>query len=367
MQGRSLEFRVGVFVTLALITGIALVFSLGNRSALFSSKSTYRAVFENVEGLRPGSPIRMSGIDVGTVSYVGFMDDGRCEVRLEVESAQARFITSAATVAIGSKGLLGDKLVEITPGAGEPLPDGAEIPSSAGGGLAGAMAAAGEVMNDVRPAIANVRRLTDVFAEDQFRQDIRDISHNIADITRMVREEDGTVHRLLTDPGMADRITNTLASVEATSRELAATTRNVRAITDEVRGGDGTAHELIYGARGTALLASLSSTAEETATMLRDVRTGDGTVHQLIYGHDADRAITNINAMTDDLAAIAHDVRSGRGTLGALLVDPSIYEDVRRIVGNVERNDILRALVRYSIREDEAEPSPLRVERRDGE
>jgi phospholipid/cholesterol/gamma-HCH transport system substrate-binding protein len=42
--------------------------------------------------------------------------------------------------------------------------------------------------------------------------------------------------------------------------------------------------------------------------------------------------------------------------LGALLVDPSLYEDLKSAVGNVERNQVLRALVRYSIRADESKP-----------
>jgi phospholipid/cholesterol/gamma-HCH transport system substrate-binding protein len=50
------------------------------------------------------------------------------------------------------------------------------------------------------------------------------------------------------------------------------------------------------------------------------------------------------------------DLRAGKGTLGALLVDPSIYEDVKSLLGNVQRNDALRALVRYSIKQDEKRP-----------
>jgi hypothetical protein len=38
------------------------------------------------------------------------------------------------------------------------------------------------------------------------------------------------------------------------------------------------------------------------------------------------------------------------------LVDPSVYEDLKLVLGNVERNKALRALVRYSIRKDEATP-----------
>jgi len=35
--------------------------------------------------------------------------------------------------------------------------------------------------------------------------------------------------------------------------------------------------------------------------------------------------------------------------VGALINDPTIYEDLRTVLGNVKRNYILRELVRYSI------------------
>jgi phospholipid/cholesterol/gamma-HCH transport system substrate-binding protein len=253
-------------------------------------------------------------------------------------------------------------LVDLTPGRGPPLAEGAEIPSQESGGMFAALARAGELVDEVRPAIENVREFTETLADEQFRRDLHDISHNIAEITRMVSEEDGTVHRLLSDPEMADQVERTLASVRTTSAELAATARNVREITGEIRSGDGTAHQLIYGDEGTRLVSNLADTAGEAATILRDVRTGDGNAHDLLYGDSAGDLITNLTAMSGDLRAIVADIRAGRGTLGGLLMDPSIYEDIKRIVGNLERNDILRALVRYSIREDEPQDPAPRAE-----
>lgn len=355
-QGRSLELRVGIFVTIALIVGSGLIFTLGNRSSLFARQNHYRAVFSNVDGLRPGSPIRMSGMDVGVVGPITFLDDGRCQVELAINADNGRFVTAASRASIGSKGLLGDKLVDITPGTGEPLAEGGTIEAVEGGGLFGALASAGAAIDDARPAIANVRELTETLADEQLRQDLRDIVHNIAELTRMAREEDGTIRRLLTDPEMADSVTSTLASVRSASGALAGVGRDVRDITHEIRSGDGTAHAIIYGEEGRRLLGSLADTAGEAATILRDVRTGDGNAHELLYGDSAGDLITNLTAMSEDLRVVVADVRAGRGTIGGLLVDPSIYEDVRRLVGNLERNEILRALVRYSIREDEPRP-----------
>ena len=47
------------------------------------------------------------------------------------------------------------------------------------------------------------------------------------------------------------------------------------------------------------------------------------------------------------------DVRAGKGTLGSLLTDPSVYDDIKVLLGNVSRNRSLKALVRYSIKQDE--------------
>lgn len=359
-SGRSLELRVGVFVTLALIVGMGVVFALGNQSSLFARRTSYHAVFANVDGLRPGAPVRMAGIDVGTVSAVDLRPDGRCDVTIQVVEAHAHFITTESRATIGSKGLLGDKLVDVTASsAGTPIAAGGEITAEEGGGLFGALATAGDAIDEARPAIANLRRLTETLAEEQLQQDIRDIAHNIAELTRMIREEDGTIHRLISDPEMADSIQRTLGSIRTASAELASTSRNVRAITGEIANGDGSVHDLIYEDGASELVARLADTAGEAATILRDVRTGDGNAHELLYGDSAGDLIENLTAMSADLRSIIADVRAGRGTLGALLVDPSIYEDVRRIVGNLERNEILRALVRYSIREDEPrEPLP---------
>jgi phospholipid/cholesterol/gamma-HCH transport system substrate-binding protein len=35
-----------------------------------------------------------------------------------------------------------------------------------------------------------------------------------------------------------------------------------------------------------------------------------------------------------------------------LLVDPSVYEDMKTVLGNIERNLVFKALVRMTIKED---------------
>ncbi|MCC6897407.1 MAG: MCE family protein, partial [Polyangiaceae bacterium] len=84
---------------------------------------------------------------------------------------------------------------------------------------------------------------------------------------------------------------------------------------------------------------------------------GNGPAKSLIYGDDKSQELMgNLNAMTRDMRQIVAGVRAGKGTVGALLVDPSVYEDLKMVLGNVERNKAVRALVRYSIKQDETRP-----------
>jgi phospholipid/cholesterol/gamma-HCH transport system substrate-binding protein len=359
MKTGSSELKVGIFVTAALIIGGIIVFVIGNQSAMFASKVSYETTFQQVSGLRPGSPVRIAGIDVGTVEEVAFAPDGRIRVRLEVRDDASAFVREGSVASVGSKGLLGDQLVDITVGQGERLPPGSSIPSSEESMLQAFLGETGtEAEGIVRNLNAATSALAQMLADPTLQEDIRGITHNLSTMSRLIAENDGTVRRLMEDPELADDLQRTIRSFQATGNELERAARGVREIVGEVQRGDGTAHQLIYGEEGITLIANLATAAGELATILRDVRTGDGNAHQLLYGDDAGNLITNLTAMSNDLREIVADVRAGRGTIGGLLVDPSIYEDVKRLVGNLERNEILRALVRYSIREDEQRPQP---------
>jgi phospholipid/cholesterol/gamma-HCH transport system substrate-binding protein len=132
----------------------------------------------------------------------------------------------------------------------------------------------------------------------------------------------------------------------------------VNQVLAQVRNGPGLAHEVLYGAESQKAIAQFGGAADELRQTLKGIRDGNGLARSVIYGDEASQqTMANLEAMSSDLKSIVADVRAGKGTLGALLVDPSIYEDLKVVLGNVERNKALRALVRYSIRRDEATPS----------
>jgi phospholipid/cholesterol/gamma-HCH transport system substrate-binding protein len=112
---------------------------------------------------------------------------------------------------------------------------------------------------------------------------------------------------------------------------------------------------LIYGEGSAKSVAQIGSAADELAIALKGIREGKGLARAFMYGDgDSQQAVAQVTQILTDIHAIVANVREGKGTLGALLTDPSVYEDLKVLLGNVERNKSLRALVRYSIEQDEA-------------
>ncbi|QQR91635.1 MAG: MCE family protein [Myxococcales bacterium] len=358
-KNRKVEIRVGIFVLTSLLIGGALVFAVGGRRNVFSMKTTYLAVFDDVSGLRPGGPIHMGGVNVGSVGKVELQKNGEIKVQLYIVDDVTHLIRTDSLATIGSKGMLGDRLVAITAGSQNKknIPPGGSIPTQTGGDAFEALKElghkAGPILESAKNIAQNIESATEPLADPEFKKDIKNTAHHLSAILGYVAEGNGFANRLFTDKALADSMQQSIGNVKQATQELSLTLASVRSIVSEVEHGSGGGHELIYGKDGKRLVDNLANATGELSMLMHDVRTTDSTVHDLFYGNKADDFLKNITAISEDFKVISHDMRDGKGTLGGLLVDPSLYEDLKRLVGNLERNEVLRALVRYSIKQDE--------------
>jgi phospholipid/cholesterol/gamma-HCH transport system substrate-binding protein len=260
---------------------------------------------------------------------------------------------------IQNKGLLGDKMLEFTVGAGSPLPAEAQIKSEDPVDFSKYLTQLDSIAKKADEAVGNVAKMTGALADENVATDVKGTFQALKEILEGIAHKDGAAHRLIFDQETGKHLDHTLANIDALTANLNATTTDVHDITQRVKDGPGLVHTLVYddalGQHTVGVLAELHSD-------LTAVREGNGIVHALVYGDsNTQHVMGNVNAMTDDLRKIVADVKAGKGTLGGLLVDPSIYEDIKSVVGNVDRNQVLRALVRYSIKADEKAPAPPAV------
>jgi len=364
---KARALKVGVFVLMALVLATVAVFTIGENRRVWDRKVEYHGAYDDIVGLRPGSVVRMGGLDVGTVAAVEHgkkADDNKVYVTLSVAREEAGRVRLATVATIEGKGLLGDKMVVLAydPATADRLKKEGKNPLDvlpADGWIQ--TAAPGDPIGDAqraaqgaRAAMENLQKATEGIADERFKEDLHGTMKALRDILEGVSLRDGVAHRLIYDPKEAERVDRILANLEATTANLAHVTSDVHDVTNHVKTGNGLAHALVYDEK---LNEGLTGTLTEIHASLEAVRTKNGIAHSVVYGDDQTQKIMgNVNAMSDDLREIVANLKAGRGTMGALLVDPTVYEDIKSLVGNVERNQVLRALVRYSIKQNEEKP-----------
>lgn len=314
---RSYDMVIGSFVALGLVVLVVLIFLIGKERRLFDRTVKIKAHFPNVAGLALGADVLLSGRVVGKVKAIEFplLDiknhNKDMTVVMEISHEYAHWIRSDSIAYIDSKGLLGDKLLNISMGSAlfAELEEGGMLISNPPLDFAATMANAKEALNAI----------TDL----------------VKDLNQDLKKEGGV-------------------------NSLAASFRTVQKILQEIESGQGILHDLIYDQKlahtakeaidkAKDSLVSITKTSDELTSLLKDIKTGSGIAHDLIYTDNQGQLLSSLNRAAIDLETIIKDLKNGKGSLGLLLKDPGIYEELHKLMGDVNRNRLFKAVVRHSI------------------
>ncbi len=117
----SLRWKLGIFLILGITLLVLGLFFIGKQKNLFVSVFPLRAVFKNVAGLKVGNNVRFGGISIGTVDAIQLITDSSVMVNMSIKKEAHQFIRRDASATIGSEGLMGDRVVMISPGIGDSI------------------------------------------------------------------------------------------------------------------------------------------------------------------------------------------------------------------------------------------------------
>ncbi|MBF0121896.1 MAG: MCE family protein [Candidatus Omnitrophica bacterium] len=111
------QFWAGIFSILGLGVVIGVILFIGIQKGLAEPKFPLEVIFEKVSGLSENAPVRLSGVTVGAVSRIDFLEEevmGRgLKVTLEIYKRFERQIARSTKISIFTEGVLGAKYVEI--------------------------------------------------------------------------------------------------------------------------------------------------------------------------------------------------------------------------------------------------------------
>lgn len=361
------RLQAGIFLAISLVVLAVAILLIGQKSSLFVPTRNYFVYYENASGLVPGAPVRLAGVDVGSVTSISLPEDPNkkaTRIRIVVEERFAARIRADTLAFIDSKGLLGDKIINLTIGD----PSQPEVPDD-GTVKAGKTISFEALTADIQTALASVGRVAqeaEAFVAGldgkKLGPSLTELTGSLARIMNAVEEGDGVVHRLIYDRALADQLEQVIAETRTSVVKIQSAVERAEAVVTEVQTGDGALHEVIYGQTGKELLVELKRAAAEIGDVTREIREGDGLLHTLVYGEGNTDFLVELNAFASSLRRMAEQIEKGRGTLGGLIVDPTVYEDLKTVLGNVERNVLFKALIRFTIENDQIRREPSQAE-----
>jgi phospholipid/cholesterol/gamma-HCH transport system substrate-binding protein len=198
-HSQKYKVRLGLFVAGGLAIFVLAIFIIGKQKNLFNPVFKLTTTFYNVSGLQVGNNIRFSGINVGTVDNILIINDSTVRVDLLIRKEVHQFIKSDCEVAIGSEGLIGDKLLTITQGSNDaPLAkEGQELVSTE------------PVETDAIMASLQVTA-----------QNAEIITQQLAEIMTKINKGRGTMGRLIQDTTFAENLNQTIVNLKTSSKGL---------------------------------------------------------------------------------------------------------------------------------------------------
>jgi phospholipid/cholesterol/gamma-HCH transport system substrate-binding protein len=309
---RRLSLVVGAFFLLAIGGFAVMILSLSARTGVWTRHYDLVARFGDVKGLIGSAPVRLAGKRVGRVKSVGFdMEDPDRPgllVLMQIDAKVQERIRTDSVATIGSAGLLGDRVIEITIGTpeGEMLRDGDELAS-------------------VDPLDLNV-------TIDKGARALDNVANLAANLNSMVEGFDR----------------------ESGGERLAQSVASLGEIIVEVQEGEGLLHSLIYDASEGTGVQSIEGSLATLERILLEIDQGEGVLHSLIYDKPTEQDII-LEALEAGarLNSILAKIDRGEGTFGLMLNDPTLYEEIKILVGGANRSAVVRAMIWMMSQEEE--------------
>jgi len=193
------NWKLGMFVFIGLILFVITIYFVGNQQNMFGSTFQLKSKFKTVSGLKVGNNVRFSGINVGTVSEIELVTDTSVVVVFIVQEDVQKFIKTDATAGIGSDGLMGDKVLTISPGtsSNKIIKDNAFIRSTSPVEMA-------DLMKSIKKSVDNAEIITT----------------QLAQFTYKMNNGNGALSKLMNDKGLAVKLDATMSNLQSSAKGL---------------------------------------------------------------------------------------------------------------------------------------------------
>jgi phospholipid/cholesterol/gamma-HCH transport system substrate-binding protein len=280
------QVKTGIFILVAILLFIGGVLMMGDKTKMFIDKGTLSVIMPDVAGLKIGAPVWLAGVDVGLVTDIGFETpekNNEVTVTLQIDKSALKKINSDSRITIKTRGLMGEKYVDVTPSM---------------------------TFSDKSPAVIrgeSVARLDDVMVKAGASFD------RLNRVMEKVEKGEGTLGKLMTDKKLYDN--------------LATLSMELKILADTINRGEGSLGKLMRSDEPYKKIIAILNRADATLT---DIQSADGTLGKLVRDRELYDKMVKLadksSLAADDMRELKKILTSKDNTIGKLLTDKDLYD-----------------------------------------
>lgn len=278
----------GVFVIAGIAILLVGVFIIGGKDKSFKKSVTANAVFGDVNGLAKGSNVWYSGVKIGIVKKVSFVQNG-VEVNFSIEEDVQQKIRKDTKVKLGTDGLIGNKIVV----------------------LYGGSAASPEIESGNTLQVENGIGTEEMMATLQGNnKNLLEITNNLKVVSKALAEGKGTIGKLLNDQTISNSLQTAMASLNRAGANAQVLTSNLSEFSKKINNKGYFLNDI---ATDTTIVASLKSTAAQL-----------------------NQVSLSANAVVENLNATTAKLNSDKSAAGVLLNDEAAAANIQNTLSNLQ-------------------------------
>lgn len=308
------QVRVAGIIVAALAILVLAAIQLGKAANIFASRYELVVFMPSANGLREGGSVTVAGQLVGTVKKIEFLPvdfDTTKNLRI-VASVDRRLrdqIRRDSEARLRTMGLLGDKVLDISPGTPRfaVLQPGDTLRVAASLDFEAVLGKAAGAVDDVVALTSDLRTVTSGLARGQ-----------------------GTAGQLLTNRALYDQLTSALVRANGLFASL--------------QNPNGTFGRML---NDPALYVRMTSAVASLDSLLMAVNSSEGTMGRLLRDTTV---YSNVVRITQGADSVMRMLSSREGFVGQLLTDQTLYDQLNKLVSDLSAvlADVRRDPRRYT-------------------
>jgi phospholipid/cholesterol/gamma-HCH transport system substrate-binding protein len=282
----SNEIKTAILVLSGILMFI-VGFSYLKSNNIFSSDRTFFAIYDDIEGVSVGTPVTVSGFNVGSIQDISFYQNTMdILVKFRVEN-KVKF-SKNSVAQIYETGLIGGKALAILPNNGPLAQSGDTLRSSIAPGLT-------ELVNDklsplqekiestfvsADSLLKNINNVLNVNSQNQIKESfsqLSDLAINLKEsaenLNSIINSNEIKINDIVSNvdnfSSNFSSLSNSFSDVEVIIGNLTKTSNNLNSIIDEISSGDGTFNQLIYD---DSMIKSLNEASNNLNLLMEDLR-----------------------------------------------------------------------------------------------